>query len=119
MSNSFRDTARSQGPIVDRMSGRQSDEFALETDLSLEERVDRFREANQEGNRIRALLLSSEMSVDEKAAMREALQILEESEAYHGGRISMKECADAFSSGLIDQETSRSLAQRSQGRDRD
>ncbi len=94
-------------PFIDRMSGRSEEEFALEADLSVAERVMRFAEARDELARIEQILSSSDEPPARAGArddVRRAKTILQNSVAFHASRLTEPELEQTLAAGEVEPE---------------
>ena len=101
--------------LVERRSGRSAEEFGIETDLSLEERISRFEaaeydlgfaEASQQRGHNRADVFGSTEDIGE------AIVILKASADYRASMISIEEIQQAEKEGLVSDGVAQALIDR-------
>lgn len=104
-------------PFIDRMSGRSDDEFALEADLSVAERVARFAEARDELARIVRILASQDEPPARAGArddVRRAKSVLENSLAFHASRLTEPELEQTLAAGEVEPELAQAIREQLQ-----
>lgn len=91
--------------LLDRRSGRSPEEFGVEQDLTLEERVALFEQAEMSQGYAETQLsrgYAKEEVHGETREIEEAIKIFSESAEYHATRIDEKEIAAALENKQID-----------------
>lgn len=101
--------------IVDRYSGRESDEFSVDNSLSFKDRLSRFEGAEIELMRAEAYM---ERGADKAEAygdirdVREAISVLRDSAEYHANGFSKEELAHAAEEKIVDVAVLQAIADR-------
>lgn len=107
--------AQPSEPIVERRTGRSADEYGIETELSIEEKVSRFEAAEYDLGFAEAALEKghnrAEVFGDTKD-IQEAIAVLKASAEYRAAELSEPEIKNAKSAGLLSGGLAEALADR-------
>lgn len=101
--------------LVDRRTGRSADEFGVETDLSLKEKVDRFEAAEYDLGFAEAALEKGHNKVDiwgDPRMIEEAIVILKASAEYRASTITIEEIQQAQRDGLVSEGLAQAMIDR-------
>lgn len=101
--------------IVDRFTGREADEFSVDDNLSIKERVSRFEGAEIELLRAEAYLERGAVHVDAYGDMRDvesAIKILRLSAEHHANGFSKAELEKAAEEKTVDVAVLQMIAER-------
>jgi len=107
--------------IVDRYSGREEDEFSVDDNLSIKERLSRFEGAEVELLRAEAFLERGAVHVDAYGDIRDvesAIKILRLSAEHHANGFTKEELAKAAEDKSIDVNMLQMIADRRTVEDR-
>ena len=101
--------------LLDRRSGRSTEEFGLENDLSFNERVALFEQAEMSQGYAESQLsrgYTKEEVHGETREIEEAIKIFSESAEFHASRIEEKEIAAALGNEQIDPSIAAAIRDR-------
>lgn len=107
--------AQSSEPIVERRTGRLADDYGIETELSIEEKISRFEAAEYDLGFAEAALEKghnrAEVFGDTKD-IQDAIEVLKASAEYRAAELSEPEIKNAKSAGLLSNGLAEALADR-------
>lgn len=107
--------AQPSEPIVERRTGRLADEYGIETELSLEEKVSRFEAAEYDLGFAEAAFEKghnrAEVFGDTKD-IQDAIEVLKASAEFRAAELSEPEIKNAKNAGLLSNGLAEALAER-------
>ncbi|MBO6687581.1 MAG: hypothetical protein JJ931_05320 [Henriciella sp.] len=107
--------AQPSEPIVERRTGRLADDYGIETELSIEEKISRFEAAEYDLGFAEAALEKghnrAEVFGDTKD-IQDAIEVLKASAEYRAAELSEPEIKNAKSAGLLSNGLAEALADR-------